>query len=74
MTVDTNDAGKGSAPDLNRFMTEEPKFPQYPRPYSAVFANQHQAKPMIKLMTRAFQGKLKKGLFFHPKRKRARVI
>lgn len=59
-------------------MTDEPQFPQYPKAPSNVttrFAHPSQAKPLLKLMSRALQGKGKRGLFNHQaKRKKTRVI
>lgn len=56
-------------------MTEAPKqFPTYPQ--GVPIAHPKQAKPMMKLMSRALRGKLGKGKLFQPthKRKKPRVI
>lgn len=86
MTVGTNAVAKGNALDRNRFMTDDPQFPHYvqdPKNFPSYkfglgpglkIAHPAQSKPMIKLMTQAFKGKLKKGLFYHPKHKKARVL
>jgi hypothetical protein len=57
-------------------MTDTPvNFPSYPPKLGPRFIPHAQAKPMVKMMARAFAGKLKKGLFHtHVKRKKARIV
>lgn len=59
-------------------MTDQPiQFPSYheaPKPLGPKFAHPLQAKPLLKLMTRAFRGKMRKGLFTHAKRKKVKIV